>query len=38
METWTCDQDSDPVLMVIAEPSESLAGRSNGCSPSCGRS
>jgi hypothetical protein len=26
METWVTDQDGDPVLMVIAEPSDSLAG------------
>lgn len=25
METWVTDQDGDPVFMVIAEPSESLA-------------
>jgi len=25
METWVTDQDGDPVLMVIAEPSDSLA-------------
>src|SRR5580658_2959654 len=25
-ETWVTDQDGDPVLMVIAEPSSSLAG------------
>ncbi len=26
METWVTDQDGDPVFMVAAEPSESLAG------------
>ena len=26
METWVTDQDGDPVFMVIAEPSDSLAG------------
>jgi transposase-like protein len=26
METWVTDRDGDPVLMVVAEPSESLAG------------
>ena len=26
METWVTSQDGDPVLMVVAEPSESLAG------------
>jgi hypothetical protein len=26
METWVTDSDGDPVLMVIAEPSDSLAG------------
>jgi len=26
METWVTDQHGDPVLMVIAEPSDSLAG------------
>jgi hypothetical protein len=26
METWVTDQDGDPVLMVVAEPSDSLAG------------
>src|SRR5258707_865351 len=26
METWVTDQDGDPVFMVVAEPSESLAG------------
>jgi transposase-like protein len=25
-ETWVTDQDGDPVFMVVAEPSESLAG------------
>ncbi len=25
METWVTDQDGDPVFMVIAEPSDSLA-------------
>jgi transposase len=25
-ETWVTDQDGEPVLMVVAEPSESLAG------------
>ena len=27
METWVTDQDGDPVFMVIAEPSDSLAGK-----------
>ena len=26
METWVTDRDGDPVFMVVAEPSESLAG------------
>ncbi len=26
METWVTDQDGDPVFMVAAEPSDSLAG------------
>jgi transposase-like protein len=26
METWVTDQDGDPVFMVLAEPSDSLAG------------
>ena len=26
METWVTDQDGDPVFMIIAEPSDSLAG------------
>ena len=26
METWVTDQHGDPVFMVVAEPSESLAG------------
>ena len=26
VETWVTDQDGDPVFMVVAEPSESLAG------------
>ena len=26
METWVTDQQGDPVFMVIAEPSDSLAG------------
>jgi Transposase protein len=26
METWITDQDGDPVFMVVAEPSDSLAG------------
>jgi hypothetical protein len=26
METWVTDQDGDPVFMVVAEPSDSLAG------------
>ena len=37
-ETWVTDQDGDPVFMVAAEPSESLAGAVPGCSRSCGRS
>jgi hypothetical protein len=26
METWVTSQDGDPVFMVVAEPSDSLAG------------
>jgi hypothetical protein len=26
IETWVTDQDGDPVFMVVAEPSDSLAG------------
>jgi hypothetical protein len=26
VETWVTSQDGDPVFMVVAEPSESLAG------------
>jgi transposase-like protein len=26
METWVTDQDGDPVFMIVAEPSDSLAG------------
>jgi len=26
METWVTDQQGDPVFMVVAEPSDSLAG------------
>ena len=33
METWVTGQDGDPVFMVIAEPSDSLAGSCAGCCP-----
>ncbi len=33
-ETWVTDQDGDPVLMVIAEPSDSLAGELRRLLPS----
>jgi hypothetical protein len=33
-ETWVADQDGDPVLMVIAEPSDSLAGELRRLLPS----
>ena len=32
-ETWVTDQDGDPVFMVIAEPSQSLAGQLRGLLP-----
>ncbi len=32
-ETWVTDQDGDPVLMVVAEPSASLAGEVKGLLP-----
>ncbi len=38
VETWVTGQDGEPVFMVVAEPSESLAGELRGCCPSCGRS
>ena len=34
METWVTDQDGDPVFMVIAEPSDSLAGELRRLLPS----
>src|SRR6266566_774333 len=33
METWVTDQHGDPVFMVVAEPSESLAGELRGLLP-----
>ena len=33
METWVTDQDGDPVFMVVAEPSDSLAGELRGLLP-----
>jgi hypothetical protein len=32
-ETWVTDQDGDPVFMVVAEPSQSLAGELRGLLP-----
>jgi hypothetical protein len=32
-ETWVTDQDGDPVFMVVAEPSQSLAGQLRGLLP-----
>jgi hypothetical protein len=32
-ETWVTDQDGDPVFMVAAEPSQSLAGQLRGLLP-----
>ena len=32
-ETWVTDADGDPVFMVIAEPSQSLAGQLRGLLP-----
>ena len=37
-ETWVTDQDGEPVFMVVAEPSDSLAGELRRLLPSCGRS
>ena len=37
-ETWVTDQDGEPVFMVVAEPSDSLAASCAGSSPSCGTS
>jgi transposase-like protein len=34
METWVTDQDGDPVFMVVAEPSDSLAGELRRLLPS----
>jgi hypothetical protein len=35
--TWVTDSTSGPVVMVMAEPSASLAGALNGCCPGCAR-
>ena len=37
-ETWVTSQDGEPVFMVVAEPSDSLAGSCACCSRSCARS
>src|SRR5207247_5911173 len=37
METWVTDQHGDPVFMVVAEPSESLAGELPGLLPKVGQ-
>ena len=37
-ETWVTSQDGDPVFMVVAEPSDSLAGELRRLFRSCGRS
>ena len=38
-ETWVTNQDGEPVFMVVAEPSESLAGELKpAAARSCGRS
>ena len=37
-ETWVTGQDGDPVFMVAAEPSDSLAGELRRLCRSCGRS
>ena len=37
METWVTDQDGDPVFMVIAEPSDSLAGELRRLLPAAAR-
>ena len=38
METWVTDQDGDPVFMVVAEPSDSLAGELRRLLPALRRS
>ena len=35
VETWVTGQDGDPVFMVVAEPSDSLAGELRRCFPIC---
>ena len=37
METWVTDQDGDPVFMVVAEPSDSLAGELRRLLPAAAR-
>ena len=37
METWVTDQDGDPVFMVVAEPSDSLAGELRRLLPASAR-
>ena len=32
-ETWVTDAGGDPVFMVVAEPSQSLAGKLRGLLP-----
>jgi hypothetical protein len=36
-ETWVADQDGEPVFMVVAEPSESLAGELRRLLPQLGK-
>ena len=38
VETWVTGQDGEPVFVVAAEPSDSLAGELRRCSRSCSRS
>ena len=37
-ESWVTSQHADPVFMMVAEPSESLAGELRRLPRSCGRS
>ena len=37
METWVTGQDGDPVFMVVAEPSDSLAGELRRLLPAAAR-
>ena len=37
-ETWVTSPHGEPVFMVVAEPSDSLAGELRRLLPSCGRS